>query len=241
MQSIDATIGPAEACAAISFFFYGVMAMQVYLYCQSDFLEDSLLTKSTVILICIVETVHTIYIGIYIYSCTITHAGDAEYATLLVIPLQVIVGSGLVIVVVVQIFFSWRVYALSKSWIVAAVLKVVSSIRACGMISLRVVLPEHLTSIHDYIIDNRWLIVTLFSMTWFIDIFNTGMLVYYLLRDGTYSRKTQKIIEKIIMWTVETGILTCIFSTTMMVLGHSDLDEPGIHCQMMILIISVLV
>lgn len=156
----------------------------------------------------IVETVHTVYIGIYIYSCTITHVGDAEYATLLVIPLQVIVGSGLVIVVVVQvlcipttrykpnikssslkIFFSWRVYALSKSWIVAGVLKVVSSIRACGIIGLRVVLPEHLTSIHDYIIDYRWLIVTLFSMTWFIDIFNTGMLVYYLLRDGTYSRK----------------------------------------------------
>ena len=48
MQSIDATIGPAEVCAVISFFFYGVMAVQVYLYCQSDFLEDSLLTKSTV-------------------------------------------------------------------------------------------------------------------------------------------------------------------------------------------------
>ncbi|KAJ7908683.1 hypothetical protein B0H13DRAFT_2661914 [Mycena leptocephala] len=184
--NLDTTLGVAEIGILLSYALFGVMTTQAYTY-YSRFPDDSRKLKALVAFIWLCEFAHAVCAGQTLYVYTIANYGHPE-RLLGPAPKSLATAnffSG-VIGACVQGFFSYRIYAFSKKLFIPSLTWVMAFLRMLsGIVVFYIAL--RMTSLHDS--ETQWATI--------------------LLCQRTYAQKrTLALVDKLVAWTIETGMLT---------------------------------
>jgi len=211
----DSTLGALLIGTLVSYALFGVTTTQAYMY-YGRFPEDSLKMKAMVAAVWCGEFAHTICIAISLYIMVITNYGHPE--RLLVLPDSLLASTfiGSLVSFGVQVFFAFRIYALSKSLWIPCV---------CWALSLfRLVPPNVILFAFGHRPAPEFLgrFGPLFDAIWAAsaanDLLIAGTLVYLLYRRRSNAfQKTAAVVDKMIAWTIETGVVTSIASIIQLV------------------------
>ncbi|KAJ7125277.1 hypothetical protein C8R44DRAFT_135983 [Mycena epipterygia] len=204
------TIGALEIGVLISYALFGFATLQAYIYFDR-FTEDPRPLRCLVAFVWCCDLAHAICVGHTIYNFTISYYGQPEH--LVRAPDSFTAGtifSGL-IAHCVQSFFSHRIYRLSNSWYIPCLCWGLSFIR---LVFAMVASIEgiRMVTLVDYEQHWGWILTTIWALGAVIDLGIAGILVYlfYKQRSSLLPKRTATIVNKLILWTIETGILTSI-------------------------------
>ncbi|KAJ7866679.1 hypothetical protein B0H13DRAFT_2670696 [Mycena leptocephala] len=209
MESFNAhtTIGAYQIGVLVSYALFGVTTTQTYIY-YSRFPSDSPTIKVLVAFVWVCEVAHALCIGHTLYQYTIIdyghpeRLGDAETFLITSALFDGVIGA------CAQGFFAFRIYRLSKKLHIPILCWTLSFLRVLGDIVLLAVASRKIP-VAIYEVHWTWLITALCSISAANDLVITGTLVTIFIRRRTFAhRRTVALMDKLIVWTIETGILT---------------------------------
>ncbi|KAF7296338.1 hypothetical protein HMN09_01103900 [Mycena chlorophos] len=218
----DANYGAILVGALVSAVLFGVSTVQAYIYWQR-FPDDRPAVKALVAAVWTLEAAHMGMMSHTLYTWLVIDYGNP--AALLGRAPDSLVGFILMTVfvsVLVQTFFSYRIYILSRSLTWAMVLYA-SNLLRCGLglaiFSLTLLSPTQLAFSQRF----PWLLITLWSLSAAGDLAVMLSLVWLLWRQRrmTDNRQSEFLLDKIIKWTIETGVATSMFTTVMLICYHT--------------------
>jgi hypothetical protein len=163
-----------------------------------------------------VEAVHTALSWSYLYGATVTKFG--QVLKLFVVPwdLATCVFLSGVVGCAVQVFFAYRIYIVSSQFLFALPGWIFSSFRLALAIALTVTsLQAGLLPV--FVQKYRWLMDLAIANTMALDAYNAFALIFYLRRRRSQFRSTVLMVDKLVLWTVETGALTSFASILMLI------------------------
>ncbi|EIM82549.1 uncharacterized protein STEHIDRAFT_64897 [Stereum hirsutum FP-91666 SS1] len=201
--TLNSTIGAIEIGILLGFGFMGAMVVQAYTYYQSDFSD----TKPLKALVgayygrTVLEIVHTAFIGVYVYTSTVTHFGDLAALTIAEWSLGFSIPVANLVMVLVQSFFAYRVHCLSQRWPITIISWTGSFVRIVCALSISII--SHIEKELPIFIDKfRWLVITLLVVGTAVDLLNMVALCYYLYRARSDIMKSRKTLERLLLWTI---------------------------------------
>ncbi|KAJ7364703.1 hypothetical protein DFH08DRAFT_1073310 [Mycena albidolilacea] len=217
----DSTLGALLIGTLVSFALFGVTTTQVYIYYRR-FPQDSFAMKALVASVWCGESAHAICVAAALYKMLITNYGHPE--RLLVLPNSFLASTffGSLVTFGVQTFFAYRIYALSKNlwlpyvWLIPCL---------CWALSLfRFIPPNIILFAYGHQPAPQFLgrFGPLFDAIWAAsaanDLLIAGTLVVLLYgRRNAGLQLTVAMVDKLIAWTIETGVVTSIASIIMLV------------------------
>ncbi|KAJ6564568.1 hypothetical protein B0H19DRAFT_80456 [Mycena capillaripes] len=205
--NLHLTIGAYQIGVLVSYILFGVTTTQTYVY-YSRFPDDSLKIKALVAFVWVCEFGHALCLGHTLYIYTISDymhperlAGNAPLS------LATAVFLASVITACVQGFFSFRIYAFSKKILISMVIWVLVSLRLLGgtvsFVTGLMISPARWEAHWG------WLATSVLSVSVAADLTITGTLVFLLYGQRISDHKrTVALVDKLIAWTIETGMLT---------------------------------
>lgn len=216
------TLGTLEIGSFIALFFFGVLSLQTYNYFET-FPKDRLGLKFTVAFLWVLELVQTILVCHEVYRTTIVFynnpAGLSEPWTTLIA--SIIVGG--IINCVVQITFAIRIKTFAGSpWltIVCCFLAVLGFVASCAIAAEGFLLNSMAAFAEKW----GWLITTYMTIEAFVDILIAVSLCYFLKRhDGAIFESTQFIVNHLLKWTVQTGLVTSLTAIALLITFQASL------------------
>ncbi|KAJ7851975.1 hypothetical protein B0H13DRAFT_2399066 [Mycena leptocephala] len=214
--TFDTVAGALLVGTLISYALFGVATIQAYIY-YGRFPKDSGRMKTLVAAVWCGEFAHTVCIAISLYNMIITNFGHPE--NLKVLPPSLLASAfiGSLVSFTVQMFFTFRIYALSKHLFIPLICAALSLFR---LVPPNVIVLGFGTSQPVPIFLKQW--GKLFDAIWAAsavnDLLIAGTLVYLLYqRRSNVLERTAAIVDKLIAWTIETGVVTSIASIIMMI------------------------
>ncbi|GAW08191.1 hypothetical protein LENED_010237 [Lentinula edodes] len=197
---LDASLGAIIIGSILAFCLYGAMGIQVYCYYQHNFNKDPFWIK---------------------FLTVVTHFGDYSYLTVAHWPLSYSVAMSTLISAPVQTFYAFRISTLSKKvWVLC--LSILASIIRVALGFTDAALSEKATEL--LVFQHKFLgyIVGALAVGIAVDIVNTISLILLLLKNkGMSMRSSRKTIDRLVLWTVETGLLTSIANFMSLILALS--------------------
>ncbi|KAJ7066213.1 hypothetical protein C8F01DRAFT_1122629 [Mycena amicta] len=217
----NSTIGALLLGTMLGAILFGVTSMQAYVY-YTRFPDDRWMVKATVCFIWLAEATHVGAVSHTVYTLLVSDYGHPE--RLLERPPRSIIGYiflTVTIAVTVQIFFSYRIYVLSESRIIPYITYALSFVRfAFGTTLFSVGLG--VSSVAEFVTKWQWIGLVMWSLSAAEDVTITATLVFLLWRERARVHKsTTAFLDKIIMWSIETGLITCSCSLVTVILFHS--------------------
>ncbi|KAF4601458.1 hypothetical protein EYR38_006111 [Pleurotus pulmonarius] len=211
MSNVAVTLGIIEVGVSVSVFLFGLSTIQVYSY-HSRFPNDPVKLKLFVYLVWLLELGHVICTLDYFWAVSIVQYGHPEMILGRAPPsmpaLFILTGC---VATSVQMFFADRVRRVSGKlfWVVAcwglSILRFALSVTIC------VVLTR--VSLADFAADWKWLVTSSWVSGAAVDTLITVLLFYDLFKKRKSAfRKTAKLIDRLILTTIETGLLTSVLT-----------------------------
>ncbi|KAH0582343.1 hypothetical protein H2248_010291 [Termitomyces sp. 'cryptogamus'] len=221
--NLSATLGALEIGVLVSIFLFGVVTVQTFTY-YKKFPDDRWSLRAFVGFIWVLELLHAIGMIHMIYYYSVIRYGDLEAILELTAGADIFIFMAAIIAPAVEGFFAHRIYALSSRWIIPSITWLLCLLRCISTLPLGVVChgTQDLLATKD---EWQWLFVTTFVLSATTDVFNTVSLCYYLWpHRGTNFRSTKTIIDKLILWTIQTGLVTSCDTTIQLILFfvHDD-------------------
>ncbi|KAJ7155244.1 hypothetical protein C8R46DRAFT_1296632 [Mycena filopes] len=215
--SLDSTLGAVEVGTMLSIFLFGIVTVQVSSYYR-NFPNDSWRIKLLVGGIWIVELVHTGLTCANTYEKTITFFGREPELFVLSTSFNLSMVLVAVIGPVVQAFYAYRIFKLAHRALIPMACWALSLVRFVNLLGIAIAafatgnLPEFEARF-------SWLVICSLVLSAFTDILITGTTCYYLAQAnrGQQFRRTKKMIDLMIVWTIQTGLLTSITSVLMLI------------------------
>ncbi|KAJ7850998.1 hypothetical protein B0H13DRAFT_2360417 [Mycena leptocephala] len=206
----DTTIGAYQIGVLVSYVLFGVTTTQTYIY-FSRFSEDSPKLKALVAFVWVCEVAHALCIGHTLYTITISDYMHPErLAGAAPISLEMAVLFHGIIASCVQCYFAFRIYKFSQSLYIPIFCWAMSFLRMLGDIGI-VVTAVPMTALGTYEVQFRWLVTALWSVSTVNDFTITATLVSLLyIQRSNAQRRTAALVDKLIVWTIETGMLTSL-------------------------------
>ncbi|KAK7689107.1 hypothetical protein QCA50_007798 [Cerrena zonata] len=200
-------MGAFVVALCIALILYGVTSTQAYIYmlnCQ----KDSVFLKSLVSVVWLLETIHTVFMLRQIYYLTIISFGDIPILT----TVDWSIGNG--IISLVQGFYVYRIWILSGRRIVPLIVLSILLLACIGF---------HTTAaIYTFLVSTWPEFSDSFGATLSVEVANAlsaaldgaiAAIMILLLRKGmTGIKKTDGIIRWLMVYIVNTGLLTMIVS-----------------------------
>ncbi|KAH7906495.1 hypothetical protein BJ138DRAFT_1129857 [Hygrophoropsis aurantiaca] len=213
--NISAIIGPVELGVAVAIFLFGCSIVQGYIY-YSTFREDPWVFKVLVASVLALETGHIISINAYIWHITITTYGNPM--GLAVFPAaadMAILFTGL-ISLAVQSFYVLRLTKFSDTRIFPAICAAISVLAntTCLVIAGKAFAMKNLVQFESEI--SRLITVSLVAKV-LCDLAITIGMVYHLRKCRSGFPQTVYVVDRLIRWTLETGLLTGLNSILVLV------------------------
>ncbi|KAG5726752.1 hypothetical protein E4T56_gene15195 [Termitomyces sp. T112] len=211
------TIGAFEIGVMVSMFLFGLVTSQVFSYFKK-FPNDPYLMKAFVGAVWILELAHTALTAHSIYFITVVKYGQKQFINQFPVSLIAVVALSGIIGPAIQAFFADRLRRLCSSWIIPSICWIFSVLRC---ITLMAVAGAAYTS--DSITDFRekwvWLLTSSLAISTAADMIIAFYSCYYLWqrRDRGF-KKTKRLVDQLILWTIQTGLLTSIGTVTMLIL-----------------------
>ncbi|KAJ7155248.1 hypothetical protein C8R46DRAFT_1356472 [Mycena filopes] len=215
--SLDSTLGAVEVGTLLSIFLFGIVTVQVSSYYR-NFPNDPWSIKLLVVGIWTVELLHTGLTCANTYTKTITFFGTEAEQFVLSTSFNLSMILVAVIGPVVQAFYAYRIFKLAHRALIPMACWALSLVRFVNLLGIAIAafatgnLPEFKARF-------SWLVISSLVLSAFTDILITGTTCYYLVQAnrGQQYRKTKKMIDLMIVWTIQTGLLTSITSVLMLI------------------------
>ncbi|TFK98709.1 hypothetical protein BDV98DRAFT_202807 [Pterulicium gracile] len=200
----------------ISALLLGVVTVQTYYY-YTRFPDDHVATKALVAFIIACEYAQAITTCHTLYELVVTNYGNP--AALHQPPLSLsisILFSGF-IGPMTQAFFANRIRLISHQLIVPVICWVLSFLRFVGSV-LAASQAVQMSNIEVYQREWKWLLTTILAVGAAVDIIIACTLSYFLMRQRAVAYKsTTKVIDKLIAWSIETGLITSVAGLAMLI------------------------
>ncbi|KAJ7751734.1 hypothetical protein B0H14DRAFT_2981069 [Mycena olivaceomarginata] len=206
---LDSVLGAAFIGILVSTAVYGITCLQGYIYYTENSSGDKQYLKTFPSLL---DTFHVILLGIFYYYYSVTNFGD--YIELQAISnckgkAQVVVED--IIALMVQFFFAYRIYQLSKNWIIPAIICILS-IGQFGRVGVK--LKESART-------KTWTISGM-AISAACDVVITASMIYYLWSEKQQiklSRGMNRTINSLMRYSLNTGI-SCASSRLSSLITH---------------------
>ncbi|KAJ6571601.1 hypothetical protein B0H19DRAFT_663107 [Mycena capillaripes] len=218
------TLGAFQIGVLVSYVLFGVMNTQTYIY-FGRFPNDSTKLKALVAFVWVCELADVLCVGNSLYIYTISNYAQPERISG-AIPKSLdaaIPFSGIIIVCgtptvlarsvrswsLVQGFFAFRIYTLSKKLYIPIIICALSLVRLAVNTTIFIT-SLHMVSLSSYKERWEWLYTVGWSISAVDDLGITVILVIVLCRKRTHAfeERTVALVDKLILWTIETGLLS---------------------------------
>ncbi|KAJ7579767.1 hypothetical protein C8J56DRAFT_1104743 [Mycena floridula] len=229
---MDSTIGAIEIGTLLSGVLFGLITSQTYVYFKT-FPRDTRFTKSLVAALWIVEMVHTACIFNALYMYTVAGYGDPTSLIRFPLALDITIILHGATVIIVQLFFTHRIAKfVQKTYYMSAIAIFILFLRFAAFI-VSGVAAAMMTTLLSFM--QSWKSLILFDLIScaITDVMMSGILIYQLAmrRPSAYKRSlllyslvpdsihlsTVAIMDKLIMWSVETCLVTTFTTITMLI------------------------
>lgn len=210
----ELTLGPSLVGTIVASALFGCAAIQTQAYYRR-FSSDPLLLKALVAALMLLTLAHILCIVHWTWTITVTHFGEPA-AVAIFIPSR---GANLVISAfifsLVQLFFVYRLFSLSRHWLLAIICCILSGVSLVGMVIDAAIILHG----GNYNAES-WLAVPSLACAASCDLVVTGSLVFYLRkkRGRRLPRTTVQLLDKLTRCSIGTGLVTSIIAVLVIVL-----------------------
>ncbi|KAH7909901.1 hypothetical protein BJ138DRAFT_1114579 [Hygrophoropsis aurantiaca] len=214
--NVSILIGPVELGVAIAILLFGCSIVQGYIY-YSTFRDDPWFFKVLVASVLTVETGHIMCISAYIWSMTVTTYGNPMALAVFPAAADMMIVSTTLISISVQSFYIFRLTKFSNTRIfpaLCAAILVLANL-TCLIIAGKAFAMESLVQFETAIF--RLIAVSLTAKAVCDLAIAIGMVYHLRNRRKSGFPRTAYIIDRLIRWTLETGILTGLNSISVLV------------------------
>lgn len=210
-----------EVGTVLSSMLFGVFCVQLYTYVTSS-RKESIWMRVLVAVVAALETSHTIFLWIFLF--------ESSRQSLLISPLYMTLDSPTLVLAlfvtalngsVVQSYYAYRIARFTRTiWF--SILPWIGSLARAGIAIYATALAIHeYNTIPNYTIFEfnqkyGWVMQGTFASSVGVDVFSTVCLSIILWRHR--SGMGTPIIDKLIVWTVETGLLTSAMAVAQIVI-----------------------
>ncbi|KAJ7083072.1 hypothetical protein B0H15DRAFT_889337 [Mycena belliarum] len=209
LSELDLSLGALEIGILLSSVLWGVTTIQVYIYVTTSN-KDPLWTKAIVYLVWSLESFHTIFIWIYLYRLTVTFYGIPTVLEKTHWTLDTSSFFDGIIGTMVQMFFAYRIRAFSKSWSITLISWTGALLNLACTMGVTILSESLSLPVTVFTARFGWIIEASLTLSLIVDIINTTMFSYHLFRQRTGFKGTDVVLEKLVSWTMETGLVTMI-------------------------------
>ncbi|KAK7681923.1 hypothetical protein QCA50_014885 [Cerrena zonata] len=138
----------------------------------------------------------------------INHFGNGEICNWIVWQVTVTIILTAFIIFIVQSFFAYRIFTFSKrNWYVMLPIIILATLRlATGLVSATKMIELQYYSL--FVEEIRWVFTLVLSLGTAVDILIALALCWYLNKSRTGFASMEAVIDSIILYTIETGVLT---------------------------------
>ncbi|KAJ7029435.1 hypothetical protein C8F04DRAFT_40181 [Mycena alexandri] len=205
---------------------FGTLSLQIYLYYQA-FPNDRASTKGLVYTVYAIELVQTIIMARDSFAIFAHGFGDLGALASVHLEWFAVCVLGGIVGLIGQSFYAYRVYVLSGSWSIPAVILLVSLTSAVGAILTGVFSAagsnvSNLQSRTNTIVSGLWL-----GGSGLADIIIATSLTYCLLKGGKgVPQHTHELVVKLVRLIIETGALTAAVAVVNLTLFVSFPGKP---------------
>ncbi|KAJ7579516.1 hypothetical protein C8J56DRAFT_867918 [Mycena floridula] len=223
--SLDLITGPIMVGIIIGVFLHGIATAQGYVYFRSDAcVKDRVWLKVLAACVWFLETLLTIFGCSYLYFLTITRFG--QYARLGDLPWSVsgFVVIGGMVTFIFESFYAWRVHVISGRWLVSVIAWISSFVKIVLNLTIGILTHKEGT-LAQFKAKYPYLIPFLFSLSMAIGILNTCSICYYLHRCRTGIKVTNTLVDQVMVWTIETGLIISVCAVLILILELSKPDS----------------
>ncbi|KAH8809530.1 hypothetical protein DL96DRAFT_568577 [Flagelloscypha sp. PMI_526] len=213
---LDGTIGAMEVGIIFNVFLTGAVTLQSYNY-YTRFPQDPNYMRWLIFLTWLAELGQTICFLHVLYRATVTTFGSL--VTLIHPPRSLVLTMvfGGVATALVQAFLAFRVYQLTHILPLVVVCWILTFARLLGCLSVTGT-GWNMSSLPEYEAEFKWIFTALLITGLVNDLTITTGLSMSLFRSKQNAQKrTSAVIEKLILWTVESGLATACLSATVVI------------------------
>ncbi|KAJ6584457.1 hypothetical protein B0H19DRAFT_1249424 [Mycena capillaripes] len=205
---LDKILGPWFIGLMVSSVIFGITCLQVYMYFTKHCARDPIGLKVFVGCLLTVEILHLVMLGMSYYETSITNFGDFVEVFKGPWSLRAQIIIGVFLGMLVQMFYAYRIWTLSHKSPYIPVLIV-------GALSLSIVYTIRATiTLKEF--ENTADVIPFstgsLSLEVVCDVLITGGMVYNLLQGRTEFSRTNRALNTLIYYTVNSGALTSVFA-----------------------------
>ncbi|THU75869.1 hypothetical protein K435DRAFT_787462 [Dendrothele bispora CBS 962.96] len=214
---LDSSLGALEIGTLLSGILFGLLGGQIYTYHKTCWKGDVIWLRGLVVIVCLLEMAVTALSFFTLYDMTVTNFGNLN--ALAGAPNSLIITQLLqhLIMTLVQGFFIYRIYKLPNTLFVTILASVLLLLRLVAAIAVQVLASVSLgkgeSSIVDYVHKYFWITVAKDMIGVASDTLIAAVLLMRLFRERSDAlNQTLPVVDKLILYTVETGFTTGCFS-----------------------------
>ncbi|KAJ7215058.1 hypothetical protein GGX14DRAFT_518659 [Mycena pura] len=216
---LDNTLGAVLIGAVLGTFLFGIATLQAFNYYRR-YPDDSTRLKTMVACIWLIELGHSIVTWTALYQITVTFYGQEEHIFDPPHALPFTLLFSAMMNLVVQTYFALRIRTLSKRWFITAICSALTISRAGFNV---VMFIEFIASSGFAIFQNklRWLMLCVSTIGPAVDVIIATSLCYYLWNiksNVSPFQHTRRMIDTLILWSLETTSITCAAGVMQLVL-----------------------
>ncbi|KAJ7837083.1 hypothetical protein B0H14DRAFT_3141602 [Mycena olivaceomarginata] len=207
-SEVRTTVGAAFAGCMVAVALSAVLGFQTFLYFRI-FPSDAVRYKLLVGWIWMLDAAHTLTICTSVWSYAITNFGDPDYTKQIVPSLAATVAFTAITTLSVNIFYGWRIHKMSKSnwWLTGPImLLAITRVGLAFVTTTEMILTKTFPA---FAAGFNIVLTCGMSVSAVTDIIVSIARYYYLrnLKQG-YSG-TQEVVDAVVVFTLNDGILTC--------------------------------
>lgn len=228
---LRATLGAMLIGGFICIFLSGIVTMQAYLYFRV-YQKDAMRFKMTVTGLWLLDLLHSCMVCFTAWTYMVENFGNAGEASNISWSVAFSIAITAFVTLIVHLFFTHRLYTISKSnlWLVIpmailAILRVaVALVTTAKMIQLK--------TYETFIGQVDWVFTMGLGISAVMDILIAGGLSYYLRKNKSGFSTMDQIIDSLVLYTVESGLITCITTIVSLVCWTTMSDNLiflGLH------------
>ncbi|KAJ7789765.1 hypothetical protein B0H14DRAFT_2535919 [Mycena olivaceomarginata] len=208
----NSVAGAVQIGVILSYALFGVTTTQAYTY-YCRFPGDPRMLKALVAFVWICEISSTVCVGHLNYTFSILDFGHPEL--ILGTPPKSlstsVIFSGFT-TACVHSFFAFRIYTFTQKLYIPCFIWCIAFLHLVGRIVIFITALQA-TSFPVYVAEWDWLLTTNWALSVASDVVIATTLVVVLYRRRSYAHeKTVAVLDRLIVWTIETGMLTGIMS-----------------------------
>ncbi|KAJ7095659.1 hypothetical protein C8R44DRAFT_684396 [Mycena epipterygia] len=225
MSGLDGTLGSTLIGSVFGTLLFGILTLQTFNYYRL-YPNDSVILKILVASLWFFDLGHSICVWHSIYQMTVTFYGQIQHILNPPRSLEISVLFTALIILTVQTFFAGRIRVLSGHWHITIICSLLTTLRFAFSI---VLLVTFATSTGFSVLQTKihWTFTTVSSLGPAVDLITAISLCYFLWEIRTSRApftQTRNILDTLILWTIETTVITSFAGIMQLILFLSRKD-----------------